>query len=102
MDAVRWEEVKRIFEEALKAPPHEHPIVHTHPDTGKKALFVDPLRMWSISDLAWNESEAVLGFLNQHIAQSEFQCRHHYLVCRYGWSCSRSVSTGSVASRHSA
>ena len=58
--------------------PSEHPLVHTHPETGKKALFVDPLFMWSIVDLNDDESDALSRFLKQHIAKPEFQCRFHW------------------------
>jgi taurine dioxygenase len=56
----------------------EHPIVHTHPETGRKALFVDELFMWSIVDLEPAESDAIRDFLFSHVAKSEFQCRYHW------------------------
>jgi len=58
--------------------PSEHPLVHTHPETGKKALFVDPLFTWSIKDLHQDESDALLSYLSQHIAKPEFHCRFHW------------------------
>lgn len=58
--------------------PIEHPLVHTHPETGKKALFIDPLRMWSITDLNYDESQSMMDFLNRHISKPEFQCRFHW------------------------
>jgi len=56
----------------------EHPLVHTHPETGRKALFVDALFMWSIVDMHPDESDALKSFLFQHIAKPEFQCRFHW------------------------
>lgn len=58
--------------------PSEHPLVHTHPETGKKALFVCPLFLWSIADLNDDESDAIIRFLIQHISKPEFQCRYHW------------------------
>lgn len=55
--------------------PAEHPLVHTHPETGKKALFVDSLFMWSIPGLHPDESDLLKHFLLQHIGKPEFQCR---------------------------
>ena len=55
--------------------PAEHPLVHTHPETGKKALFVDALFLWSILDLHPDESALLKNYLIQHIAKPEFQCR---------------------------
>jgi len=66
------------FARFIKAPPAEHPLVHTHPDTGRRALFVDPLRMWSISGLHWDESQALIGLLSNHVNKPEFQCRCHW------------------------
>ena len=62
----------------FKQVPTEHPLVRTHPETGRQALFVDPLRMWCITNLADDESQAITGYLNQHISQPEFQCRFHW------------------------
>ena len=60
--------------------PSEHPIVHTHPETGRKALFVDELFMWSIKDLNYDENEAICSFLFRHISKPEFQFRHKWRV----------------------
>ncbi len=62
----------------FKQEPTEHPLVRTHPETGRKALFVDPLRMWCITNLDGDESRAISGFLNDHISKPEFQCRFHW------------------------
>jgi taurine dioxygenase len=56
----------------------EHPLVHTHPETGRKALFVDALFLWSIVDLHPDESDALKAFLFQHVAKPEFQCRFRW------------------------
>lgn len=62
----------------FKQEPTEHPLVRTHPETGRKALFVDPLRMWCITNLDGDESRAISSFLNDHISKPEFQCRFHW------------------------
>jgi len=58
--------------------PAEHPLITTHPETGRRALFVDPLRMWCITDLSTDESRAICRFLTEHISKPEFQCRFHW------------------------
>ncbi len=58
--------------------PAEHPLVHTHPETGRKALFVDELFMWSIKDLNYDENDAICSFLFKHISKPEFQFRHKW------------------------
>ena len=56
-------------------PEAAHPVVRTHPDTGKKALFVNSGFTTRIVGLTPGESRAVLEFLYQHIAAPKFQCR---------------------------
>lgn len=58
--------------------PAEHPLVHTHPETGKKALFVDALFLWSIPGLHADESDWLKQYLLQHIGKPEFQCRFQW------------------------
>ena len=52
-----------------------HPIVRTHPVTGRKCIFVNENFTTRVDGLAPNESEALLEMLYRHIATPEFQCR---------------------------
>jgi taurine dioxygenase len=56
-------------------PPVIHPLVRTHPDTGRNALFLGGGFMRGIQGMSTEESEAVLGFLGRHIDQPRFHCR---------------------------
>jgi taurine dioxygenase len=54
----------------------EHPVVVTHPETGKKVLFVNDTFTRHIVNLPLEESRAVLPFLTRHIARPDFTYRH--------------------------
>ena len=65
-------------QEIVKHPALARPLVHTHPETGKKALFVDPLRMWIIPELQPDESDKITALLHAHLLKPELQCRFHW------------------------
>jgi taurine dioxygenase len=57
---------------------NEHPVVIRHPITGRNALFVNRFATTHIPQLAWGESEALLGYLYSHIEHVRFQCRFRW------------------------
>ena len=56
----------------------EHPAVRTHPETGRKALFVNALLTVGLKDMTEDESRPILDFLFHHLARPEFTCRFRW------------------------
>jgi taurine dioxygenase len=59
-------------------PRAEHPVVRTHPETGRQALFINRMFTTRIVQLKKRESDALLGTLFRHIETPEFQCRFQW------------------------
>lgn len=80
--------------------PAEHPVVRTHPVTGRKALYVNSIFTQKLVGVSSMESKAVLSYLLDHLKRPEFTCRfrweegsvafwdnrctQHYAVADYG------------------
>jgi taurine dioxygenase len=64
--------------ESTEFPHAEHPMVRTHPETGRNALFVSRLFTTRVVQLEQRESDAVLQMLFRHIENPEFQCRFQW------------------------
>ncbi len=56
-------------------PPVEHPVVVVHPETGRRALFVNVNSTVRIRGMSEAESDMLLRFLFEHTKQPEFQVR---------------------------
>jgi alpha-ketoglutarate-dependent taurine dioxygenase len=57
-----------------------HPVIRIHPETGRKALFVDELWTERIVELEPLESARILGFLFEHIKSPAFMIRWQWQV----------------------
>ncbi|CAM3422185.1 taurine dioxygenase [Pseudomonas floridensis] len=68
-DLARWEEARR------KNPPLSHPVIRTHPVSGRKSLFVNEGFTTRINELEASESEAILKLLFSHATRPEFTIR---------------------------
>ena len=65
-----------VSEEAEKT--QRHPLVRTHPVTGRRALFVNPVYTVAIEGLEPAENFTILKYLYDHMTRDEFVYRHHW------------------------
>lgn len=68
-DAERWNETR------IKNPPLSHPVLRTHPESGRKGLFVNEGFTTEINELPEQEGKALLDFLFAHQARPDFSVR---------------------------
>src|SRR6476659_1130027 len=64
--------------EAKKEYVAEHPVVRTHPETGRKALYVNSGHTLRFKDMSTEESAPLLSYLFQHMVRPEFTCRFRW------------------------
>ena len=62
----------------IQLPRAEHPVIRTHPVTGKKALFVNKGFTTRIMGLKQHEGDAILEMLYRHCETPEFMCRFNW------------------------
>jgi taurine dioxygenase len=59
-------------------PPGVHPLVRTHPENGRKALFLNPVRMESIIGMEDADALKLIGELMAHATQKKYEYRHQW------------------------
>jgi taurine dioxygenase len=68
---------EKVADLKRRNPPVAHPVVRTHPETGRKSLLIGQ-RIRGFVDMAEEESAPLLAFLNDHATSSEFVYRHRW------------------------
>ncbi|NVB40504.1 taurine dioxygenase [Pseudenhygromyxa sp. WMMC2535] len=68
----------RLREMISAHSPVRHPVVRTHPESGRKALFVNRLFTTRLVGLSERESDAMLAMLFEHLETPEYSCRFRW------------------------
>lgn len=57
-----------------------HPIVRTHPESGRKSIYINPIRIDGIDGMEETDALSLLNELLQHAIQEQFQYRHKWIL----------------------
>jgi len=66
---------ERLADAVAANPPVRHPLIRSHPQTGRRAIFVNRLFTTHIDGVTRAESDALLAFLYRHVVADEFTVR---------------------------
>lgn len=70
--------LRRVTEREANAPRAIHPVIRTHPETGRKAIHVSRLSTDYIVDLDTDESDTLLETLFAKLEEDRFVYQHHW------------------------
>ncbi len=68
-------EIELTMDQQKMVKGNFHPLVRTHPVTGKKSLYCDCSYSMGIEGMTQEESKPLLDFLGWHVTREEFNCR---------------------------
>jgi taurine dioxygenase len=73
--------LRKLAAESSKAlpPPSIHPLVRTHPDNGRKFLYMNPVRIEGIIGMEESDAMALIRELIAHATQAKYEYRHKWL-----------------------
>lgn len=75
---VKYKSIRLIDRNYETAEEMVHPIIRTHPETGRKALYVNVGYTKHIEGMTVEESQPILDYLHEHCVRPEFTCRFRW------------------------
>ena len=78
---LRQENFSKSMDVKVKEDAEEemvHPIVRTHPETGRKSLYISAISVQRFNSMTKEESRPLLRFLKEHARRPEFTCQFRW------------------------
>ncbi len=66
------------YDESSESFLSEHPVIRTHPETGRKAIYVSKGHTSHFKNMSYEESRPIINYLAEHIVRPEFTCRFRW------------------------
>lgn len=70
--------MKGTFQPEAQTYESEHPVVRTHPETGRKSIYVNRSHTSRFKDMTVEESAPIIDYLCDHMIRPEFTCRFRW------------------------
>lgn len=87
----------RVKKEGDKRPTAIHPVIRTHPVSGRQGIYVNSVFTTKIVGMKPKESAATLAFLAEHMETPEFHVRFHWQVNSIAFWDNRSTQHRAIA-----
>ena len=67
-----------VDDSGMNYPRAEHPLIRTHPVTGRKSLYVNQAFTTGIKELRYTEARSLLEYLFEQVERPKYQCRFRW------------------------